>query len=71
MRMQLESLAKRDRMTQELVKAAQNRFIISEVELESDRITLSQLMAALSSLIRPKSSVLNLYAIILSSESQL
>ena len=54
MRMQLESLAKRVRMTRELVKAAQNRFIISEVELESDRITLSQLMAARVSLDQAK-----------------
>ena len=50
MRMQLESLAKRVRMTRELVQVAQDRFRISEVELESDRITLSQLMEARISL---------------------
>ena len=50
MRMQLESLAKRVRMTRELVQVAQDRFKISEVELESDRITISQLMEARISL---------------------
>lgn len=37
-------------MTRELVQVAQDRFRISEVELESDRITLSQLMEARTSL---------------------
>tara|TARA_B100001093_G_scaffold300512_1_gene286575 strand:+ start:2220 stop:3539 length:1320 start_codon:yes stop_codon:yes gene_type:complete len=54
MRMQLESLAKKVRFTRELVKVAKDRFRISEVELESDRITLDQLIEARVSLDQAK-----------------